>query len=92
MSLLRALHAETLKMKRTIALKMVVLAPMVIVLLVLFAASQGPFSMVNRFGVENSWTTLARWWPASCRRAVRSGRRHRPDCSRRPMGAGGFWP
>jgi hypothetical protein len=37
-------NAEALKMKRTIALKMVVLAPAVIVLMILFMASQAPFS------------------------------------------------
>jgi hypothetical protein len=34
MTLLRVLHAEALKMKRTIALKMAVLAPAAVVLLV----------------------------------------------------------
>jgi hypothetical protein len=56
--LLRALDAEMLKLKRTIALKMVLLAPAVIFLLVLFIASQAPFSMVNRYGVRNAWPRL----------------------------------
>jgi lantibiotic transport system permease protein len=56
--LLRVLHAEVLKLKRTIALKMVVLAPAVIVLLVLFIASQAPFSMVNRYGAHEAWLRL----------------------------------
>ncbi len=59
MMLLRALHSEVLKMKRTIALKMVVLCPAVVVLLILFAASQAPFSTLNRSGVGNKWMVLA---------------------------------
>jgi hypothetical protein len=47
-------------MKRTIALKMVVLAPAVIILPILFLASQVPFSMLNRNGIANEWTTLER--------------------------------
>ena len=53
MMLLRALHSEFLKMKRTIALKMVVLAPAVVVLLVLLAGWQTPFSTLNRNGPGN---------------------------------------
>jgi hypothetical protein len=60
MTLLRVLHAEMLKMKRTIALKMVVLCPAVIVLLMFFVSSQAPFSTLNRNGISNEWTTLAR--------------------------------
>ncbi len=60
MTLLRVLRAEGLKMKRTIALKMVVLAPAVVVLLVLFMAWQAPFSTLRRNGVRNEWTALAR--------------------------------
>jgi len=59
MTLFRVLHAEMLKLKRTIALKMVVLAPAVVVLLVLFMASQAPFSTVQRIA-GNEWTVLAR--------------------------------
>ena len=59
MMLLRALHSELLKMKRTIALKMVVLSPLVIVLLILFVTSQGPFSTLNRSGLGNKWMVLA---------------------------------
>jgi hypothetical protein len=59
MILLRVLHAEVLKMKRTIALKMVVLSPAVIVLLFLFLASQAPFSTLHRIGTSNEWTELA---------------------------------
>ncbi len=60
MTLLRVLHAETLKMKRTIALKMVVLAPAAVSLLILFAASQAPFSMLSRNGIGNEWIGLER--------------------------------
>ena len=68
MMLLRALHSEFLKMKRTIALKMVVLAPAVVVLLVLFAGWQTPYSTLNRNGLGNKWIVLAslvlRFWTA----------------------------
>jgi len=50
MTFLRVLHAETLKMRRTIAWKMAILAPGIVVLLAFFAAWQAPFSTVNRFG------------------------------------------
>jgi len=60
MSLIRALHAETLKMKRTIALKMGVLSPAIVVLLILFIASQAPYSMLHRNGIKGEWTELAR--------------------------------
>ncbi len=58
MILLRVLHAEMLKMKRTIALKMVVLAPAVILGLIFFSAVEAPFSTLNRAGVKNEWSTL----------------------------------
>ncbi len=59
MMLFRALHSESLKMKRTIALKMVVLSPAVVVLLILFAAWQAPFSTLNRNGLGKKWMVLA---------------------------------
>jgi lantibiotic transport system permease protein len=59
MMLLRALHSELLKMKRTIALKMVVLSPAVVALLILFATWQAPFSTLNRDGLGNKWMVLA---------------------------------
>jgi hypothetical protein len=59
MTLLRALHAEMLKMKRTIALKMVVLSPAIVVLVILFVASQSPFTVLHLHG-NNEWTELAR--------------------------------
>jgi hypothetical protein len=60
MNLARALHAEMLKMKRTIALKMMVLAPAVVVLLALFVASQAPFSTLQHNGNGNVWANLVR--------------------------------
>ena len=59
MSLLRVMHAELLKMKRTIALKMVVISPAVVVLLVLLLTSQAPFSTLSRNGLGNKWMVLA---------------------------------
>ncbi|MGC4053050.1 MAG: ABC transporter permease [Paludibaculum sp.] len=60
MVLSRALWAETLKMKRTIALKMVVLAPLAVVLLTIFMASQAPFSTLRRTPASDDWKALAR--------------------------------
>lgn len=60
MTLLRVLHAEALKMKRTIALKMVVIAPVVVGFLMFFMASQAPFSSVGRNGRGHEWTELVR--------------------------------
>lgn len=59
-ALIRALSAETLKMKRTIALKMVVLAPVSVVLLTLFMASQAPFSTLHRATPIDAWRALSR--------------------------------
>lgn len=58
MMLLRVLHAEMLKIKRTTALKMVGLAPGVVVLLVFFITSQAPFSSLHRNGIKDEWTGL----------------------------------
>jgi lantibiotic transport system permease protein len=60
MTLLRVLHAETLKMKRTMALKMVLLAPATVVLLILFLASQAPLSILRPRGLSNEWVGLTR--------------------------------
>ena len=60
MTLLRVLHAEALKMKRTIALKMVLIAPVAVGLLILFVASQAPFSMLRRNGAGGEWMELVR--------------------------------
>ena len=61
MTFLRVLHAETLKMRRTIAWKMAVLAPGIVVLLAFFAAWQAPFSTINRFGPNHEWEALMRF-------------------------------
>jgi lantibiotic transport system permease protein len=58
MILLPVLHAEMLKIKRTIALKMVVIAPAIVVLLVFFVVSQAPFSSLHRNGIKNEWIGL----------------------------------
>lgn len=60
MMLTRALSAEALKMKRTFALKMVVLAPLAVVLLTLFMASQAPFSTLQRGAARDVWRALLR--------------------------------
>ena len=61
MTFLRVLHAETLKVRRTIAWKMAILAPGIVVLLAFFAAWQAPFSTVNRFGPDHEWEALTRF-------------------------------
>jgi hypothetical protein len=45
-------------MKRTIALKMVVLAPAAVVLLVFFMAANAPFSAIKRGGAGREWAGL----------------------------------
>src|SRR4051812_8572849 len=60
MALWRVLRAESLKMKRTLALKMVALAPAATVLLVFFMAANGPFSMINKGGPGRQWAELTR--------------------------------
>lgn len=61
MMLLRVLHAESLKMKRTIALALVVIAPFAVGALILFVASQSPFSTLRmRNAAGNQWMALAR--------------------------------
>ena len=58
MTLWRVLYAEVLKMKRTIALKMVVLAPAAVVLLVFVMAANAPFSTIRRGGTGREWAGL----------------------------------
>ena len=58
MILLRVLHTESLKMKRTIALKMVILAPVAVVLLVFLMAANAPFSTIRRGGAGREWAGL----------------------------------
>jgi ABC-2 type transport system permease protein len=60
MALKRALFAEILKLKRTIALKMVVLAPLAVVLLTGFMASQAPVSTLHARATTDLWMALAR--------------------------------
>ena len=60
MTLLRVPHAEALEIKRTSALKMVVIAPVAVGLPGLFMASQAPFSMLRRGGAGNEWLELLR--------------------------------
>src|SRR5689334_17722501 len=61
MTFLRVLHAEALKMRRTIAWKMAVLAPGIVVVLAFFAAWQAPFSTISRFGRDQEWAALTRF-------------------------------
>ena len=58
MTLLRVLYAESLKIKRTIALKMVLLAPAAVVLLVFLMAASAPFSTIKRGGTGREWAGL----------------------------------
>jgi lantibiotic transport system permease protein len=55
----RILRAEFLKLRRTAALKLAVLAPSAVVLLVFFIASQAPHTFLKRPGVDNDWIALA---------------------------------
>src|SRR5437764_8299440 len=61
MTLLRVLHAEALKIRRTIAWKMAVVAPAIVIVLAFFAAWQAPFSTINRFGPGQEWAALTRF-------------------------------
>lgn len=56
----RVLRSELLKLRRTVALRMAVLAPSVVVTLMLFIASQMPLTMLRRPGIENDWVALTR--------------------------------
>jgi hypothetical protein len=53
------MHAELLKIKRTIALKMVVITPAIFVALILLIGWQAPFSFLRREGFDNAWLVLA---------------------------------
>jgi hypothetical protein len=60
MTLTRTLSAEMLKLRRTLALKMVVLAPAAIIALTLFMASQAPFSTLRRGRSSvDAWAALS---------------------------------
>jgi len=56
----RVIYAESLKLKRTIALKVVMLAPVAVILLTLFMASQAPFATLRRNSTADEWGALAR--------------------------------
>src|SRR5262245_28162808 len=58
-TLARVLSAERLKLKRTNALRLVVIAPMVVVALLADLISQAPDSPLGRQR-ENNWLTLTR--------------------------------
>lgn len=60
MSLKRTFAAEWLKLRRTIALKMVVIAPAAVTLLTLFIISQAPFSTLRRSPSADGWGPLVR--------------------------------
>lgn len=49
-----------LKLKRTFALKMVVLAPLAIICLTVFMASQAPFSVLRMRAAEDDWRALSK--------------------------------
>lgn len=61
MTFLRVLHAELLKMKRTIALKMVVIAPLTVSLPIFLMAANSPFSvLILRSRGGSQWLALSR--------------------------------
>lgn len=60
MMLQRALSAEILKLKRSIAWKMVMLAPLAVVLLTLFMTASAPFSTLRQGGSTHHWNALAK--------------------------------
>ena len=59
MTLLRVLHAEVLKLNRTIALKIVFIAPAFIFVTVFILAWQAPFSSMQ-LGLGDEWSHLVR--------------------------------
>jgi len=61
MTLLHVLNAEMLKLKRTIAVLMVVLAPALIALFAFVMGVKAPFSTLNRNGVTGEWAALTRF-------------------------------
>lgn len=60
MTLLKVLNSEMLKLKRTVALPMVVLAPTLIALFIFIMGVNAPFSTLNRNGVAGEWAALTR--------------------------------
>ncbi len=60
MRLKRALSAEFLKIKRTAAVKMVVVAPLAVVCLAVFMALSAPFSTLHQTSASDDWKAFAR--------------------------------
>lgn len=60
MTLLQVLNAEKLKLKRTIAVPMIVLAPALIALFIFVMGLNAPFSTLHRNGVAGEWAALTR--------------------------------
>jgi ABC-2 type transport system permease protein len=60
MTLLNVLNAEMLKLRRTIAVPMVVIAPTLIALFLFVMGVNAPFTTLNRNGVAGEWTALTR--------------------------------
>lgn len=60
MMLKRALHAEVLKLKRTVALKMVGFAPLAVVGLTVFMAASAPFSTLHQASTHDDWKAFVR--------------------------------
>jgi hypothetical protein len=56
----RALHAEVLKLKRTVTWKMMALAPLAVVGLTFFMAATAPFSTLHQSSTNDDWKALAR--------------------------------
>ena len=60
MTFLNVMNAEMLKLKRTIAVLMVVLAPTLIVVFTFVMGVNAPFSTLNRNGIAGEWAALTR--------------------------------
>lgn len=60
MTLLNVLHAEMLKVRRTLAIPAVVLAPTLIALFIFFLGVNSPYSTLNRHGTAGEWAALSR--------------------------------
>ena len=60
MTIKNALHAEVLKMRRTLALKMVPLAPLVVISLTVFMVASAPFSTLHPETAHDDWKAFIR--------------------------------
>ncbi len=60
MTITRAISAEMLKLRRTLAIKMVFVAPIAVVLFTLFIASQAPFTTLQQGPRVDPWRVLTR--------------------------------